>query len=261
MWTAWNDCIQRPQIWDLLHDARSGDHFGRVVPAAQQGLRGRLGLHARADPQSRRLGIAVVLHEADGNVRHAARHAGPFSAAELLGPAGEHPVDRLDLRLGRLGGRTVPPQLLLYLPAASRLRRPKAGARQRGRRTGLGRARRRDRPARGRRRARPTPRGSRCGSWPANTRSCRSITSSIPTACCARRACCTSKKSRTASGSTWRTAAPGPWPTTSSRTCSCSTSPRPKWSPSCSAATRASPKCWSASSGPAMGSTTSERAT
>ena len=46
-----------PAAADLGHaaPARPGDHLGRVVSAAQQGLRRRPGLHARADPQSRRL--------------------------------------------------------------------------------------------------------------------------------------------------------------------------------------------------------------
>ena len=62
-------------------------------PHAQQGLRGRLRLHARPDPQSRRLGIALVLHPADGAVRHAPRRAGPFSADALLGTDGQHQGD------------------------------------------------------------------------------------------------------------------------------------------------------------------------
>ena len=79
MWTAPNDCIERPQIWDLLSHHGRGPDLGRVVPAAQQGLRGRLRLHARPDPQSRRLGIALVLHAADGALRHAARRAWAIS--------------------------------------------------------------------------------------------------------------------------------------------------------------------------------------
>ena len=70
--------------------SRAGAVVGRVVPAAQQRLRGRLRLHARPDPQSRRLRIALVLHPADGALRRAARRAGPFSADALLGTDGRH---------------------------------------------------------------------------------------------------------------------------------------------------------------------------
>ena len=50
MWTAPNDCIGQPQIWDLLGPSRAGTEFGRVVPAAQPRLRGRLHLHAGPHP-------------------------------------------------------------------------------------------------------------------------------------------------------------------------------------------------------------------
>ena len=113
MWTAWNDKIQQPQIWDLLHQHDAGLNIGRLVSDAQQGLRGGLYLHARADSQSRRQRIAVVLHEADGAVRHAARCVRPFSADEFLGADGEHQIDGLDRRFGGLGDAAVSAELLL----------------------------------------------------------------------------------------------------------------------------------------------------
>ena len=36
MWTAWNECIQRPQIWDGCTSIDPGLDLGRVVSAAQQ---------------------------------------------------------------------------------------------------------------------------------------------------------------------------------------------------------------------------------
>ena len=98
--------------------ARGTPHLGRLVPDAQQGLRGRLRLHAGPDPQSRRLGVALVLHAAGGALRHAARRAGAFPAATLLGPAGQHPLDRLDRRLGRrcAAEQWQPDFFYIYLP-------------------------------------------------------------------------------------------------------------------------------------------------
>ena len=53
MWTSPNECIERPQIWDILAHHEDRADFGGVVPAAQPRMRGRLRLHAGADPQSR----------------------------------------------------------------------------------------------------------------------------------------------------------------------------------------------------------------
>ena len=50
MWTAPNDCIGQPQIWDLLSHHGRGLEHGRVVSVAQPRLRGRLRLHARPNP-------------------------------------------------------------------------------------------------------------------------------------------------------------------------------------------------------------------
>ena len=87
MWTAPNDCIERPQIWDLLSHHGRRAIVGRLVSHAQQGLRGGLRLHARPDPQSRRLGIALVLHAAGGAIRHAPRSAwATFPLMHFWGP-------------------------------------------------------------------------------------------------------------------------------------------------------------------------------
>src|SRR5581483_4911486 len=101
----------------------------RLVSAAQQGMRGRLHLHARADSQSGRLRIALVLHQAGRTLRHAPRYARPFSADALLGANGQHQINGLDWRLGDLRGEAVPTAILLYLSAAPRLRRPAHWAR------------------------------------------------------------------------------------------------------------------------------------
>ena len=78
---------------------------------------GPMDLHARADPQSRRLRIALVLHAADRTVWRAARRAGAFSAAAFLGPAGQYPLDRLDRRFGRPSGERERPNFFyIYLP-------------------------------------------------------------------------------------------------------------------------------------------------
>ena len=36
MWTAWNEAIKAPQIWDVLHQHDSSLHFRRLVPHAEQ---------------------------------------------------------------------------------------------------------------------------------------------------------------------------------------------------------------------------------
>ena len=165
--------------------SRAGAHLGRLVPAAQQGLRGGLRLHARPDSQSRRLGVALVLHAAGGTLRRIARRPGALSADELLGPDGGHPVERVDRRLGGDRRAAVAARLLLYLSAAARLRRPAGRARQRGRRRQRRQTGRSDRPARRGDAAKPT--ATICsGSPPASTPLRRSITSAIRTASCAR---------------------------------------------------------------------------
>jgi len=93
MWTAWNEKIQQPQIWDLLHQH---DSSLTLVPDAQQGVRRGLHLHAGADPQPGRERVALVLYEAGRTVWHAARHVRPLSADELLGAPGEYQIHLLD---------------------------------------------------------------------------------------------------------------------------------------------------------------------
>ena len=62
MWTSPNELHRAAAV--VGHPARAGArrHVRRLVPAAQQGLRRRLRLHAGADPQPRRQRVAVVLH-------------------------------------------------------------------------------------------------------------------------------------------------------------------------------------------------------
>ena len=67
MWTAWNDCILQPQIWDILHDRDRSITSAVWFPLHSKGSRSRLHLHAGPGAQRRRQRIALVLH--------AARHA------------------------------------------------------------------------------------------------------------------------------------------------------------------------------------------
>ena len=117
MWTAWNQVIERPQIWDTLRKHQPQRNVGRLVSAAEQRVRRRLHLHAGADPQPRRFRIAVVLHQADGTLRRIPRRAGAFSAQALLGSAGEHSKHGLDRRFGRAcAGQFQPDFFYIYLP-------------------------------------------------------------------------------------------------------------------------------------------------
>ena len=162
---------------DLGHSLapRGRVSLGRLVSAAQQGVRGRFRLHARADPQSRRLRVALVLHAARGTLRHAPRRAGPFSAANFWGPmAGIASTawiaDSAVFAAGSGSPTSSTSTCRTWITPPS------------------GRARQRRRPTRpwpiwtssiGRLAAGlPTAYGGRtaCGWRPANTRSCRSIT-------------------------------------------------------------------------------------
>ena len=111
-------CIERPQIWDMLHEHDPSITSAVWFALHSKGCGADLGVHARADPQSRRLGIAVVLHEADRDVRHAARHAGAFSAAAFLGTAVEHQEHGLDLPTRPPGrhAQSRPNFFYIYLP-------------------------------------------------------------------------------------------------------------------------------------------------
>ena len=114
---------------------RHADH-GRVVSHARQGLRGGLRVHARPDPQSRRIGVALVLHAAAGTLRAIARGLGRFSLATFLGADGKYKIDPVDRRLGRVCRPAMAAQVLLYLSAAFGLRGPAQRAGKRGRRCG-----------------------------------------------------------------------------------------------------------------------------
>ena len=141
MWTAPNDCIERPQIWDLL------SHVEGALTSAVWFAMHSVGAEADYlctpkpihNPDGS--GVAVVLHAADGAVRRVARRTGPFPLAAFLGAAGQHPLDGLDRPIGRGCGAAVEPRFLLDLPAAPGLRGPETRPRQpcrrgRGRRTG-----------------------------------------------------------------------------------------------------------------------------
>ena len=131
MWTAWNDSIQQPQIWDILHQ-----HDAELTSAVWFPM---LSKGCGADY----ICMPAPIHNPDGSeslwcytqadraVWHAARRVRPFSADELLGADGEHQIDGLDRRFGRLGRcSSIRPQLLLHLSAAPRLRRPEDRPRQ-----------------------------------------------------------------------------------------------------------------------------------
>ena len=190
MWTAPNDCIERPQIWDLLSHQQAGPDLGRLVSAAQQGLRGRLRLHARPDPQSRRLRIALVLHAADRScTARCATRLGHFPLMHFWGPMANIKSTRVDRRLGRDRRAAVAARLLLHLSAAPRLRRAADRPGQRRRPTRpwpswtkcIGRLA--DGMARGLRRRPALARGRRIRDHAGRSRD------AIRTACCARPAC------------------------------------------------------------------------
>ncbi len=108
MWTAWNDKIQRPQIWDLLHQHDPSLTSAVWFPMLSKGC--------GADY----ICMPAPIHNPDGSESlwcytkptklygDAARRARPLSAEALLGAAGEHQIDRLDRRLGRHARAAVP---------------------------------------------------------------------------------------------------------------------------------------------------------
>ena len=144
MWTAWNDCIQRPQIWDILHDRDRSITSAAWFPLHSKGC----GADVICTP--------APVHNADGSespwcftrpersVRRAESQARRFSAAPFLGPAGRHPIDGLDRRLRRFRRREISAELFLHLPAAPGLRRPKERPGKQGRQAGRHRTGRRD---------------------------------------------------------------------------------------------------------------------
>ena len=198
-----------------------------LVPAAQQGLRGGLRLHARPDPQSRRLRVALVLHAADRALRHAARPARAFSARCTSGarwPTSNRRPGSLDSAV--YAAKTWRPDFFyIYLPhldyAAQRHGpdSPQADAAVAELDRLLGRLARRL-PRSLRRRA-PVARGRRIRHQAGRARDV-----SQPRAC-ARPASWRSARKPTASISTSPPARPGPWSTTSSPTSSWPTATRP----------------------------------
>ena len=104
MWTAWNDAILAPQIWDILHQ-----HDAELTSAVWFPL---LAKGAGADW----ICTPAPIHNPDGSeslwcytqptrtLRRTAQRAGAFSAATFLGPAGQYPLDGLDRRFGHSPG-------------------------------------------------------------------------------------------------------------------------------------------------------------
>ena len=187
MWTAGNNCIGRPQIWDLLSHHGRGLDARRLVPAARGGLRGRLRLHARPHPQPRRLGIALVLHPADRVLRAAAGPLGHFPLMNYWGPLAGLPSSAWIADSAVIAAQEWQPDFFyIYLPhldyAAQRTGPDSAGADQAVADLDevIGRL------AAGMAEASTT---NFSGWWPANTRSRRWITSAIRTASSARPAC------------------------------------------------------------------------
>ena len=203
MWTAPNDCIERPQIWDMLSHHGRGLRLGRLVSAAQQGCEADFvctpaPIHNPDGSES--LWCYTRPPELYGMLRD---RLGAFPADELLGPAGRHSVDGLDRRLGRLGRPAVAARFLLYLSAAPRLRRPADRARQRRRRSGRRRAGRSasagwPRACRGLRRRAAVDRRRRICDYAGRSRQLSR------TACSARRDCWRSARRTTANISIWQ---------------------------------------------------------
>ena len=223
MWTVWNDCIQRPQIWDMLHDRDRSITSAVWFPLHSKGC----GADYICTP--------APVHNADGSESLWCFTRPETLYDELQGQARRTFRctifgDRWPAFNRRPGSstsavyaaRTIQAELLLHLPAAPGLRGPKERART---------ARRPSRPSPSStpRSASSSPaskrptRSRRCGWWPANTPSCRSTTCSIRIACCAKPDCSKSAKPTTASTSTSPPARPGHWPIISFRTCSCRT--------------------------------------
>ena len=85
MWTAWNEKIQEPQIWDLLHQKDDSITSAAWFSDVKQGLRCRLRLHAGTNTPAGWLGRSVVLHETAGILRGFIGGIWTLSAETLLG--------------------------------------------------------------------------------------------------------------------------------------------------------------------------------
>ena len=139
MWTAWNDAIERPQIWDMLHQ-----HDESLTSAAWFGL---LTKGAGADlictpapihnpDGSESLWCYTRPTELYGTLRDALDH---FPLKHFWGPLAGIQSTAWIVRQRDSGGPEVAAQFLLYLPAPFGLRRPEIRARQSGGRAGAGR--------------------------------------------------------------------------------------------------------------------------
>ena len=161
MWTSPSDCIQRPQIWDILAGGKKGTALrphpnplpegegttGSPHPnplrAPTEGWSGEgtkvrsavwFPLHSKGC-QADYVCTPAPIHNPDGTESlwcytrppelygTLARPPGPLPSEELLGPAGRHPGEPVDRRFGRAGRGAMAARLLLYLPAAPGLRR------------------------------------------------------------------------------------------------------------------------------------------
>ena len=123
MWTAPNDCVEQPQIWDLL------SHHGRGLTRPSG-----FPLHSKGC-EADFVCTPAPIHNPDGSeslwcyTRPTELYGklrdrlGPLSADALLGTDGQHQVDGMDRRFGRDGRPAVAARLLLHLSAAPRLRR------------------------------------------------------------------------------------------------------------------------------------------
>ena len=136
MWTAWNDCIQRPQIWDMLHQHDPAITSAVWFPLHSKGCGADLvctpaPIHNPDGTES--LWCYTKPTEMYGTLRDALGH---FPLAAFLGTAGQHQDRPPGFATRRRGRRAaVAPELLLHLPAAPRLCRAEVRARQRRRPT------------------------------------------------------------------------------------------------------------------------------
>ena len=103
MWTAWNERILEPQVWDLLHGLAEPVTSAVWFPMLAKGCGGRFHLHAGPCAQSGRLRVAVVLHASNAVLRGTARRARSLSTTAFLGPLGPCQIDCVDSRVGRAG--------------------------------------------------------------------------------------------------------------------------------------------------------------
>ena len=188
MWTSWNDCIERPQIWDILHER------DRSITSAVW-----FALHSRGCGADY-LCTPAPIHNPDGSESLWCDTRPEMIYSELEPKLGHFPLQHFWGPLADIQStawivasaihaaeKYRPNFFYIYIPHLDYAAQ-KAGPEQ---------------PRRARPRSpsstpksassstasrRPTAK-RRSGSWPASTRSCRSKTSSIPIACSATRGC------------------------------------------------------------------------